>query len=795
MNYTYTKLNLVIGALGDGMRLKTKIILNVGAVVSIALISISTLLTLSASKDVSSALHTQVEQHLIGLRDAKKEQIAYYFKTVEKQVATLADSSMSINAIKAFTANYYVYPQQTTLQDRTQKIAALSQYYQHEFGAKYAAENKGSTFSAKKLLDSLSDEAIALQYAYIAANKHPLGEKDSLQSSQDNSEYASSHDYYHPKLRNYLQQFGFYDIFLVDVKGNVVYSVFKELDYATSLISGSFSSSGLAKAFDLAISASKGEVLLTDFSPYTPSYESAAAFISSPIYDDNEKLGVLIFQAPVDRINAIMAYDNQWQERGLGLTGETYLIGSDLLMRSQSRLLLENKSQYINKLKQMGASNTELALVDSKSSSLGIVKIDTNATRQAINGQTGFEIIKDMRGIQVASAFTVFEVGSTKWAVVSEIEEAEAFADLTALTRSLSVTSIISTLVLLAIGVLTSLWLGNYLSAPLLILNNSVNDVAKTLDFTKRINDKHDKNDNDEIGQVSRSFNSMMSIIHETLKGMGAASTILDEQVHKLRSSFNLVEKQSVEQTLQTEQLSTAIEEMSVTSASVAESATLSNDASVIAVEQVSLGNLNIEQSLSITNALSNTVRESTDTVQKVAEQATNIVTVLEVIRGIADQTNLLALNAAIEAARAGEQGRGFAVVADEVRTLAQRTQESTHEIQSIIEGLQQGSNESVAVMTRAGEMVEQTLISAMKVGETFNLISQQVTSIEAQNSQVATATMEQSIVGKDMAEQVEQINHLSNENNDSVKVASSCCNAVEQQYNILNKLVSQFKI
>lgn len=218
---------------GDFMRLKTKITLYVAAVVSIALFSISTLLTISASKDVSSALHTQIEQRLIGLRDAKKEQITHYFNTLKMQSATLADSSMTINAIKAFTSNFYDYPEQVALPANAEKINALAQYYEHEFGEKYKAENKNVGFSSTKLIDSLSKEGIALQFAYIADNKHPLGEKDALLAYQDNSEYASTHKYYHPKLRNYLQQFGFYDIFLVDVKGNIVYSVFKELDYAT----------------------------------------------------------------------------------------------------------------------------------------------------------------------------------------------------------------------------------------------------------------------------------------------------------------------------------------------------------------------------------------------------------------------------------------------------------------------------------------------------------------------------------------------------------------------------------
>ena len=122
-------------------------------------------------------------------------------------------------------------------------------------------------------------------------------------------------------------------------------------------------------------------------------------------------------------------------------------------------------------LKQRDTPNKALSLVNSKNSSLGIVKIDTKSARQAINGQTGFEIIDGSQGMRVASAYSAFEVGETRWAVLSEIEEEEAFAALTSLTRSLSVTSIISTLILVGIGILVALWLGNYLSAPLIAVS------------------------------------------------------------------------------------------------------------------------------------------------------------------------------------------------------------------------------------------------------------------------------------------------------------------------------------
>jgi len=202
-----------------------------------------------------------------------------------------------------------------------------------------------------------------------------------------------------------------------------------------------------------------------------------------------------------------------------------------------------------------------------------------------------------------------------------------------------------------------------------------------------------------------------------------------------------------------------------------------------------------VDETIAIINHLADDVEQGASAVNQLREDSENVGTVLDVIRGIAEQTNLLALNAAIEAARAGEQGRGFAVVADEVRTLAGRTQESTQEIQEMIESLQTGSKEAVELMTQSSEQTLSGVQQTGKAGEALTAIANEVERINDMNTQIASAAEEQSSVAEEINHNVVSISQVTSE---TAQGAEQTARASEDLANLatdLQNMVARFKV
>ena len=300
---------------------------------------------------------------------------------------------------------------------------------------------------------------------------------------------------------------------------------------------------------------------------------------------------------------------------------------------------------------------------------------------------------------------------------------------------------------------------------------------------------------NDEIAEVSRGFNLFVSKTRDTIQTVIGASGQINSSVHELSTINNQTSQVIGRQQVETEQVATAMNEMVATVQEVARNVSDAAEAANLANNEANSGQQVVNAAIAKIDQLATEVSSAAEVLHRVEDDSQKVGTVLDVIKDIAEQTNLLALNAAIEAARAGEQGRGFAVVADEVRTLAGRTQKSTEEIQVMIESLQNGTRDAVAVMERGQVMTDETVEQANKAGEALQAITAAVDSITNMTAQVASAAEEQNSVAGEINANIVNISNLSQETGEASQSSGSAVDQLSQLASQLEAAVSRFRV
>ncbi len=340
--------------------------------------------------------------------------------------------------------------------------------------------------------------------------------------------------------------------------------------------------------------------------------------------------------------------------------------------------------------------------------------------------------------------------------------------------------------------VLTALLFPPLINSPLRRVIGAIEDLSKgNGDLTMRI----EVESRDELGRLSRGLNEFLEKLHGLVSQLsGTAGQVRDASRHLLELNDNSQQMVSQQHT-STEMVATAMNEMAATVHDVAQSASQAADAARQADDDANGGSELVSSSADTIRKLAAEVDNAAAVIKTLESETEQVGSVLDVIRGIAEQTNLLALNAAIEAARAGEQGRGFAVVADEVRTLASRTQQSTTEIQSMIERLQSGARDAVVVMDSGRENARVSVERAESAGSSLGKITRAVASISEMNTQIAAAAEEQSTVTESINQNVGEISEISNRTAEiSTEVAQSSL-TLSTHAEALDKIVRNFKI
>ncbi len=362
-----------------------------------------------------------IQRSLATIRDARFRELEAMFKVLEQDLVILAGSDRTASALVDFKSGWAAVPGQP-LQ--------------------------------------------ALQQAYIDGNPNPTGSKHLLDRAETNGAYDDAHGTYHPDLRHFLETKGLYDIFLVDPSGDIIYSVFKESDYATNLLNGKWKDTGIADVFRAAkAGGGKGKVYNSSYSPYGPSNDAPAIFFATPVTDTGGAfLGALIFQAPSARFNEIMQ-----DASGLGETGETYIVGPSGYLVSDTRF-----------------SGEQTALR---------VKSESDAVSQALSGNSGVTETTDFRDQAVMSAFRPLEVGEIRWAIIAEQTMAEIEAPLNDVLLRNALVSLAVLIVVSAIGFFVS----RSVSVPIVRLTGQMRKLAEgDLD-----NEVTGRDRSDEIGQMA----------------------------------------------------------------------------------------------------------------------------------------------------------------------------------------------------------------------------------------------------------------------------------------------------
>jgi methyl-accepting chemotaxis protein len=664
------------------------------------------------------------------------------------------------------------------------KSALMKQNYSALTAARDSKANQIQNFFAERVGD-IKVLSRAQNLKTLAHELHVLEETLEFDHNGaapvNNKAFKKVIDKHEAFFRGYMKDYGYYDIFVIDAKyGHVLYTAAKESDFGANLKTGSLKTSGLGEAFHKALDLKRP--VFVDMKPYAPSAGAPAMFLSTPVYYKGKVESVLVFQISDRSINKIMQF-----RKGYGESQEDYLVGSDKLMRSDSYLDPKGHS-----LKASFANPS-------------VGNVDTVASRNAINGQTNTEIVIDYNGNPVLSAYAPIKIGQDiKWAIMSEIDEAEVLIVPNFLRNEMIVLSLV---VLLIISSIAYIVIMKGIVGPLNRFQDGLLEFFKYLNKEVNTTKLLESNANDEIGlmakvvneniqKVEKNLNEDKAMIEEAQEVMGrvkhgwysqtiASSTSnqtlndfkdgVNEMIRATKQHFvdmnsvlaqysnydyrqqlhlDGIEKGGVFEKLITNinELRDAITNMLVENKE--NGLTLENSSEVLlsnvntlnensnqaaaaleetaaAVEEVTsnISNTteNVMQMAQYANSLNESsnvgerlANETTKAMDEINNEVTSISEAITVIDQIAFQTNILSLNAAVEAATAGEAGKGFAVVAQEVRNLAARSAEAANEIKSLVESATSKANQGKEI---ADKMIEGYSGLNENISKTINII------------------------------------------------------------------------
>lgn len=574
----------------------------------------------------------------------------------------------------------------------------------------------------------------------------------------DQMALISASNYDRPTFQSFIETYGYSDLKLISPEGKVFFSVMRGDDYQADLLSDEWSKRPQGQL--AAEGLSKGTAFIDDLR-VNPLNGEPTQFMVAPIGVDDEVNGLIMLELPLAPLNEVMQ-----SRRGLGESGETYLVGEDGLLRSDS-------ARFADRLVARAGSQGQL--------------IEAEAVQRAIGGEQGRLLEPGLDGSDSLKAFVPVNFDGQRWALIAEMDVSEAYAPVRRLMRQVLLLGLATVIAV----IIATLLISRSVMRPLGGEPGAMAALAQRLSTGDMQVESTEANPGglmaalhkmagawrDIVGQLRSSTEAVTAASDDILQAAGKTSVRLDQQ------------QQAVELVV------TAADQMAATVQEIASSATSSAEGSSAARDAFGAMQLTLESMIERQDTLLVSLRSADQDVHTLASDSEQIGAVLQVISGIAEQTNLLALNAAIEAARAGEQGRGFAVVADEVRSLALRTRTATDEIHGIIATLDTSSQQAMQRMQGAAGQAQGLEQETQAVLGSLSLLDESLQGVHALAFQIATAAEQQAATTSEVNLHMHELQAMAEENRQTAEYTRQSGERLHKVADSQKQLVAHFQL
>lgn len=658
--------------------------------------------------------------------------------------------------------------------------------------------------------------------------------KPTLNDAGDGSAYSKFHAIHGPVLASRAKIYGYDDLFLINLDGLVVYTSAKEDDFGTDLVNGPYKDTNLGEGFrhelaSLKAGGARDLVIMEDFAMYAPSGKPAS-FVLGPVYSQGvggDLVGIIALQLSVAEMSKIMQ-----AKTGLGETGETYLVGTDNLMRSESILA----QKYFN---------VDSTLLNPK------VKIDTEAVRAGLTGKHGVTYIVDDRNQNVLSSWsplvlqapTATDPDGVTWVLIAEVDQAEVEAPVVQMALVtggivLGATILVVLVSIFLAGGLTrqvrkimdlfgEIGMGNFAARTEVVSSDELGTMALSLNamlentltliqsseerdqiqasITKLLEEVSGLADGDlrteaEVtadmtGAIADAFNMMIVELRRIISNVQNATLQVSSAANEIRATTEHLSRSSESQSTQIGGASSAIEEMSVSIRQVSENAALSATVGEQSLANAQQGAKAMQNTIEGMGRIREQVQETSKRIKRLGESSQEIGEIVQLIDDIADRTSILALNASIQAAMAGDAGRGFAVVAEEVERLAVRSAEATKQIATLVRAIQSETNEAVAAM----ESTTREVVSGSQVANQAGVALSEIESVSKRLAEliqsISQASKQQARGSEALARSMGEISEVTQQTAAGTKQAAVSISNLAVLADELRASVSQFKL